>query len=70
MSKPALTIAGHLPAAINDCGKTLFEAITKANDPQILGRVAYQIRSRQSRFARVMFLPFVQPRRYGCLFGR
>jgi hypothetical protein len=64
LSKPAVAIAGHLPSANDACGKTLFGAITKANDQQILGRVDYQISARQSMFGRVMFLPFKQPAPY------
>lgn len=64
-SQPALAIAKQLPASTNPCGQTSYGPVTKINEYQVLGRVDYQLSSRQQLFGRYMATTFLQPASYG-----
>src|SRR5579871_2979140 len=53
-SKPALAIAKLLPQSNDPCGKVSFGPIQQQNENQVLGRVDYQISTRQMLFGRYM----------------
>ena len=63
-STQALAIVKQLPAATGPCGQVSFGPVSKINEYQILGRVDYQINSRQMLFGRYMATTYLLPPAY------
>lgn len=67
ISPQALAIAKLLPQPNNPadpCGAVTYGAVTQINQHQILGRVDYQINSKQTLFGRYMATTYLQPPAY------
>ncbi len=67
ISPQALAIAKLLPQPNNPndpCGKVIYGAVTQINQHQVLGRVDYQINSKQSLFGRYMATTYFEPPAY------
>jgi hypothetical protein len=64
-SQQALAIVKLLPTTSNACGSTPYGPVTKINEYQVLGRMDYQISSKQQLFGRYMATTFLQPASYG-----
>jgi len=67
ISPQALAIAKLLPppnSPTDPCGKVTYGAVTQVNQNQTLGRVDYQINSKQSLFGRYMATTYYQPPAY------
>jgi hypothetical protein len=64
-SQQALAIVKLLPTTTDPCGKTPYGPVTKINEYQVLGRIDYQLSSRQQIFGRYMATTFLQPASYG-----
>ena len=54
-SKPAVALAGKLPATSDPCGKTIYGNPIRENDDTVISRVDYQRSAQQSMFARYVF---------------
>jgi len=64
-SQQALAIVKQLPTTANPCGSTPYGPVTKINEYQVVGRMDYQISSKQQLFGRYMATTFLQPASYG-----
>jgi hypothetical protein len=64
-SPQALAIVKLLPTTTDPCGRTPYGPVTKINEYQVLGRMDYQINSKQQLFGRYMATTFLQPASYG-----
>jgi hypothetical protein len=64
-SPQALAIVKRLPTTTDPCGRTPYGPVTKINEYQVLGRMDYQINSKQQLFGRYMATTFLQPASYG-----
>lgn len=60
-SQPSLAIAKRLPTTSDPCGLTTFGPIIQSNEYQVVGRVDYQLSSKQQIFGRYMATTFLQP---------
>src|SRR5690242_12988377 len=60
-SQQSLAIVKQLPAAQGPCGQVPFGPVTKTNEYQLVGRVDYQINSRQMLFGRYMATTYSLP---------
>ena len=63
-SAPALAIVKMLPKSNDPCGRVPYGPIQQQNENQVLGRVDYQISSRQMLFGRYMASKYLQPPSY------
>src|SRR5215472_10979706 len=63
-SSPALAIVKLLPQSNDPCGRVPYGPITQSNENQVLGRVDYQISSRQMLFGRYMASKYLLPPAY------
>ncbi len=57
----SLAIVKLLPTSNDPCGATPFGPVIQSNEYQVLGRVDYQLSSKQQIFARYMATTFLQP---------
>jgi hypothetical protein len=64
-SDQSLAIVKLLPTSTNPCGQTTFGPIVQSNEYQVLGRVDYQLSSKQQIFGRYMATTFLQPPSFG-----
>ncbi len=60
----SLKMARLLPAASDACGRTHFDFPTHIGENQVVGRMDYQINSRQSLFGRYMAATYYKPPAY------
>ncbi|MCU1335281.1 MAG: hypothetical protein JWO19_862, partial [Bryobacterales bacterium] len=60
-NQQALNIVKLLPKSNSPCGDTPFGPVIQTNEYQVLGRVDYQLSSRQQIFGRYMATTFLQP---------
>ncbi|HEY2843042.1 MAG TPA: TonB-dependent receptor [Bryobacteraceae bacterium] len=60
-SQQALNIVKLLPTSTSPCGDTPFGPVIQSNEYQVLGRVDYQLSSKQQIFGRYMATTFFQP---------
>ncbi len=63
-NQQSLAIVKKLPAAVGPCGQVPFGPVTKENQYQMLGRVDYQISSRQMLFGRYLVTAYNLPTAY------
>ena len=54
-SPAALTLAKKFPAAVDDCGKTLFDRLNERSEHIAIGRADYQLNNAHSIFGRYQF---------------
>jgi hypothetical protein len=60
-SQQSLNIVKLLPKSNDPCGQTTFGPVVQSNEYQVLGRVDYQLSSKQQIFGRYMATTFLQP---------
>jgi hypothetical protein len=60
----SLNLAMQLPSTSDPCGKTQFSYPTQINEYQVIGRVDYQITSKQSLFGRYIAATYFRPAAY------
>jgi hypothetical protein len=60
-SDQSLAIVKLLPTSSDPCGQTTFGPVVQSNEYQVLGRVDYQLSSKQQIFGRYMATTFLQP---------
>jgi len=64
-SAPALAIVKLLPKAVGPCGEVHYGPVQKIDQYQVLGRVDYQINTKQALFFRYMATTYLLPSAYG-----
>jgi hypothetical protein len=60
----SLNLAKQLPATSDPCGRVQFSYPTQINEYQVVGRVDYQITSKQSLFGRYLAATYYRPAAY------
>jgi len=60
-SQQSLAIVKLLPKSNDPCGQTTFGPVVQSNEYQVLGRMDYQLSSKQQIFGRYMATTFLQP---------
>jgi hypothetical protein len=60
-SQQSLAIVKLLPQSTDPCGQTTFGPVIQSNEYQVLGRIDYQLSSKQQIFGRYMATTFLQP---------